>query len=90
MVAALEVVGEPDRDAARGRVDECGAQDGAGRIREPEVVDRYLERVLRRCQPGGKRLGDLLGGLAPVGEGADLDQEALAARSAALWARFAA
>jgi len=90
MVVVLEVVGEPNADAARGGVRERVAQDGAGGIRQPDVVDRDVEAVLCGREPVGEGVEDLLRGLAPVGEGAELDQEALAARIAALWARLAA
>jgi hypothetical protein len=90
VVVLLEVVGESHRDAARCRLGECTEETGPGGIREPDVVDRDVEAVLRRGEPVGEQLDDLRGGLAAVGESPELDQEALAARIAALWARFAA
>ena len=47
VVGVVDVVGEPDRDAALGRADERAADDRRQRIRQPDVVDRDLERVLR-------------------------------------------
>ena len=90
MAVGVEVVGEPYADATPGCADQCVVQDRPDRIRQPDVVDRDLERVLRGGEPVGERVHDLLGGLAPVGERANLDQEALAERIAALCARLAA
>ena len=90
MVVLLEVVGEPHSDAARGCLGERIEENRPGGFREPDVVDRDVEAVLRRGKPVGEYLDDLRGGLAAVGESPELDQEALAARIAALWARFAA
>jgi hypothetical protein len=85
----VDVVGEPHRDAALGRGGEGALDDLREVVGKVEVVDRDLERVLRGCDEVGERLGRLLGRLAAVGEGAELDQEAFA-RSVALYARFAA
>jgi hypothetical protein len=78
----VDVVGEPDRDAAR----ECGlerfANDCFERIREPDVVDRNLERALRRRDEVGKQTRDLLRRLAAVGERPELYRVALARCSA--------
>jgi len=49
-----------------------------------EVVDRDLERALRRREERRESLRRLLGGLAAVGQRAELDQDVLAARSDAL------
>jgi hypothetical protein len=79
----VDVVREPDGDAAPGGAGQR-ALDGRGEIvREVEVVDRDLERVLRRRDEGGERLGRVLGRLAAVGERPELDQGACA-RSVAL------
>jgi hypothetical protein len=86
----VEVVREPHLDAAGGGVLECLDEYRADGIRQPDVVDRDLERVLCGRDPVGENSDDLLGSLAPVGEGANFDQEALAARIAALCARLAA
>ena len=85
----VEVVGEPDVDAARGgachRVGERSRRPGrAGGCRRSRS-----RAVLRLRDPAGERVRDLVGGLAAVGERAELDR-ALAARAAALRARFAA
>jgi hypothetical protein len=90
MVVLLEVVGESHGDAPRRRLGERIEKNRPGGIREPNVVDRDVEAVLRRGEPVNEDLDDLRGGLAAVGESPELDQEALAARIAALWARFAA
>ena len=88
----VDVVGEPDRDAAGGRVGERAVDDRVERRRQVEVVDRDLERPLGRGDEGRQRVGRVLGGLTAVDQGAELDQEeaAFAARSDALYARFSA
>lgn len=85
----VDVVGEPDGDAARGRVREGAVDDRVERCGEVEVVDRDLERVLRLRDEAGERVRGVLGRLAAVGQGAELDQD-FAARNDALYARFAA
>ncbi len=55
-----------------------------------EVVDRDLERVLGRRDEVGERVRGLFCALAAVGQCPDVDQVVLAARSDALYARFAA
>ena len=82
----VDVVREPDRDAALRRADESvsdGVADGTG---EPEVVERDVERLLRALQELDDAVRDLVGGLAAVGERSDVDQ--VFARSEALYARF--
>ena len=49
------------------------ADDRAGRIREVEVVDRDLERLLRRADEGGERVRGVVGRLAAVGQRPDFD-----------------
>jgi hypothetical protein len=80
----VEVVGEPDGDAPLRGADERAADDLRELVREPDVVDRDVERALGRREPVGEDVGDLLGRLAAVGQRADVD------RIAALCARFAA
>jgi hypothetical protein len=86
-LAVVDVVGEPNRDAALGGADERvadGVADGTG---EPEVVERDVERLLCAVEEVDDGAPDLVGGLAAVGERADLDQ--VFARSEALYARLA-
>jgi hypothetical protein len=86
----VDVVGEPDDDPALRRVDDRALDDVAQRLWEMEVVDRDLERALGRRDKAGERLRRGLGRLPAVRQRAELDQGALAARSDALCARFAA
>ena len=84
----VDVVREPDRDAALRRADESvsdGVADGTG---EPEVVERDVERLLRAVEEADDGASDFVGRLAAVGERADLDQ--VFARCEALYARLAA
>ena len=85
----VDVVGEPDLDPARGGVDEGALDDRCERVRQPEVVDRDLERLLGGRDEAGERVGDVLRRLAAVGERPDLYLAAFA-RCSALYARFAA
>jgi hypothetical protein len=85
----VEVVGEPDIDAARCSVRERTANDRGQRVRQPDVVDRDLECALRLRDPVREQVRDLLRRLAAVGERAELYRAAFA-RSSALCARFAA
>ena len=77
----VDVVREPDRDAAFVR----GAQRTADRrreiVRQVEVVDRDVERVLRGAEEASERLRGVGGRLAAVGQRADFDR---------LYSRFAA
>jgi hypothetical protein len=56
---------------------------------QPQVVQRELERLLGGAHEAGDRPGDVLGALAAVAEGPQLDQ-GCCARRAALCARLAA
>jgi hypothetical protein len=85
----VDVVGEPNRDAAPARALEGAADDLRGRVVEPDVVEREVERALRGVDEVGDRLRDLGSRLPAVGERANVDQDAWA-RSFALCARFAA
>jgi len=78
----VDVVGEPDLDPARGGVDERALDDRREGIRQPEVVDRDLERLLGRRDEAGERVRDVLRRLAAVGERPDLYRAALARCSA--------
>ena len=82
------VEGEPDGHAPLGRVLERAGDEPLRLVGEPEVVDRDVERPLRRGDEAGEEARDLDRRLAAVGEGADLDQPA--ERMRALYARFAA
>lgn len=77
----VDVVREPDGDAARMRVAEDAADGGPEVAGQVEVVDRDVEGVLRRADECGERLGGLGGRLAAVGQRADFDR---------LYSRFAA
>jgi hypothetical protein len=88
-IRIVDVVGEPDLDPAARRVREGAADDPGERVRQADVVDRDLERFLRRRDETGERMRDLLRRLAAVGERRDLYRAAFA-RCSALWARLAA
>jgi hypothetical protein len=70
----VDVVREPECDAASG----CGAQraddDRHEVVREIEVVDRDVERVLRRGDELGQRVRGVGGRLAAVDQRADFDR----------------
>ncbi len=85
----IDVVREADGDAALLGVLDRADDDGLERGREVEVVDRDLERALRRAEELGERVRGHVGGLTAVGQRADVDQ-ALRACHSALCARFAA
>jgi hypothetical protein len=85
----VEVVDEPDRDAALRRSDDrAGNAVGHGAV-EPDVVDGDVEALLRRVAEPLQLVGDLGGRLTAVRQRPQLDQ-ALLALSEALCARFAA
>ena len=86
----VDVVDETHRDATLRRADERVADDRGERVAEPYVVDRDVERVLRRGEEGSERVRGVLRRLPAVRERAELYTCALAARSSALCARFAA
>ena len=62
----VEVVRKAHGDAALLRLDERAADDVVDVRRQPEVVDRDLERLLRGAAELGERVGGLLGRLAAV------------------------
>jgi hypothetical protein len=62
----VDVVGEPDLHAARRGGRERALDDGGERVRQPQVVDRDLERVLGGAAEVGERLRGALGGLSAV------------------------
>ncbi len=85
----VDVVDEPHGDAARLRIDQRPLEDLGRVVVQPDVVERELE-----ARPGGaEELRDLVcdldRGLPAVAVEPELDQPA-AARSCALYARFAA
>jgi hypothetical protein len=81
----VEVVREPDGDAALLGVEQRAADDLDQLRRQVQVVDRDLERLLRGAAELGERVGGLLGRLAAVRQRVDFD-----ARRSALCALFAA
>jgi hypothetical protein len=89
LLAVVDVVREPDRDAALRRGDERALDDLPQVVREVEVVDRDLERLLRVADEVRERVRRPLSRLRSVGERVDVDQDAFA-RISALCARFAA
>ena len=86
----VDVVGEADGDPARGGPGQRVADDRADGVGKVDVVDRDLERVLRLRDEVGERVRRVLGGLAAVGERADVYRAVFAARCAALYSRLAA
>jgi hypothetical protein len=78
----VEVVGEPDVDAACGRRGQRIDDDRRQRIRQPNVVDRDLERALRRRDEVGECVRGLFRRLTAVGESPDLYRTAFARCSA--------
>jgi hypothetical protein len=78
----VEVVRESDRHAAcEGGIERC-PQRYRERVRQADVVDRDLERSLRRPDEVGEQARDLLRRLPAVGERAKLYRAALARCSA--------
>jgi hypothetical protein len=78
----IEVVGEPDLDAAGRGTGERVADGRRQRVGEPQVVDRDIERVLRRGDESRELSGDVLRRLAAVGERRDLYRAAFVRCSA--------
>jgi hypothetical protein len=85
----VDVVREPDGDAALRGSDERALDDLPQVVGEMEVVDGDLERRRRGADEVRERVGRALRGLRAVGERLDVDQDAFA-RCPALYARFAA
>jgi hypothetical protein len=77
----VEVIRQPDCDAARVGVAQRAADDRGEIVRQMQVVDRDVERVLRGADESGERVRGLGGRLAAVGQRADFDR---------LYSRFAA
>jgi hypothetical protein len=78
----VEVVGEADVDAPRGGGGERINDDRRERVRQPDVVDRDLERALRRRDEVGERVRGLFRRLAAIGERPELYRAAFARCSA--------
>jgi hypothetical protein len=85
-LAMVDVVREPNRDAALRRSDERVPHRVADGAREPQVVEGEVEGLVGAAEEVDDRVRYLVGGLAAVGERACLDQ--VFARSEALYARF--
>ena len=85
----VDVVDEPDGDASILGAEQRSLDDLRRVVVQPDVVERQLEALLRGSEELGYLVRDVHGGLAAVAVEAKLDHPA-AARSAALWARFAA
>jgi hypothetical protein len=64
----VDVVGESHVDATRGRARHRVANDRRDRVGQTDVVDRDLQRAVRRRDPLCERARDLLRRLAAVGE----------------------
>jgi hypothetical protein len=82
----VDVVDEPQRNAALVGVRERALDDRGKLGREVDVVDRDLEGLLRGADEVGERVRDVVGLLAAVRQRADFDRDL----SSALCARLAA
>jgi hypothetical protein len=78
LLPVVDVVREPDGDAALGRADERALDDLLQVVRKMEVVDRDLERLGRGADEVRQRVGRALRRLRPVGERVNVDQDAFA------------
>jgi hypothetical protein len=83
-VRIVDVVREPNGDAAVVRAAQRSADDRDEVVRKVQVVDRDVERVLRGGEEAGQRIRGVDGRLAAVDQCADFDL------SLALYSRFAA
>ena len=70
----VDVVREPQCDAARLRGPQRAADDRGEVVRKIEVVDRDVERALRGGEEGCERVRGFDGRLAAVGQRADFDR----------------
>jgi hypothetical protein len=73
---AVDVEGEPDRDAALLGLDDGAGDERGGRLQEVEVVQRQVEAPAGCVEEPGEALGDLERRLAAVRERVRLDHEA--------------
>ena len=85
----VDVVDEPHRDAALLRADERLRDDLRRVVVQPDVVERQLEARAGGAEELGDLVRDVDGALPAVAVEPEVDQPA-AARSCALYARFAA
>jgi hypothetical protein len=85
----VEVVREANGDAAIDCAEQRALDGVRERVRQPQVVDRDVERLLSLRDPVGQQACDLPRRLAAVGERVEVYRAAFA-RSPALYARFAA
>ena len=85
----VDVVDEPDGDAAFLRFDQCLGDKRGRLVVQADVVERELECPLSSAQELGDLARDIDGGLAAVAVRPEVDH-AFAARREALNARFAA
>jgi hypothetical protein len=82
LLRVVDVVREPDGDAALRRADERALDDLLQVVRKVEVVDGDLERLRRGADEVRERAGRALRRLRSVGERLDVDQDAFARCSA--------
>jgi len=91
VLRVVDVVDEADRDAARDGRGERALDDLREIVGKMEVVDRDLERLVRAAEELGELARRALRRLCAVAERREVDQlDAFAARSFALYSRFAA
>jgi len=77
LVDLVNVVDEPDVNAALVRADEGGADDVARFVVQPDVVERELERLACAVDERRDLARDVRRGLAAVGERMNVDQGAV-------------
>ena len=77
----VDVVCETQGDAARVCTPQSSSDNGDEVVRQVQVVDRDVQRTLRRSEEAGERVRSVGGRLAAVGQRADFDR---------LYSRFAA
>jgi hypothetical protein len=82
VLSVVDVVREPDGDAALRRADERALDDLLQVVRQMEVVDGDLERLLRAGDEVRQCAGRAFRRLGAVGERVDVDQDAFARCSA--------
>ena len=70
------VVDEADLRPPLRRLPQRVGDDRPGRVRQPDVVERQIQAPLGCADEGCDTAGNVLGALAAVGQGEDLDQAA--------------
>jgi hypothetical protein len=70
----VDVVREPQGDTARVCSPQCSSDDGDEVFGQVQVVDRDVQRTLRRSEEVGERVRSVGGRLAAVGQRADFDR----------------